>query len=265
MINWIIQKNLTKVEVLSRIKSAIEQDGECVELIEVIPFSTELPAINKQADHYIFYGSTTLMLNAYRSEEYKKGVFYNPKTFHMAHYAKVWEGYMLNGGGHLLDLASLLTWESEADKDWFIRPNHDSKEFSGKVAPFSELQAWVKRIIPLEIPELNKDTEVWLAEPKAIRKEWRLFMVDDEIISASLYMQNGELNKSESDIPLEMLEFAKKRMDEHRLADAYVMDIALSEGEYKIIECNCLNATGFYAHDIDAIVKALNKMLRKDN
>jgi hypothetical protein len=38
-----------------------------------------------------------------------------------------------------------------------------------------------------------------------------------------------------------------------------VMDLALVEDELKVIEFNCINSSGFYDHDVDAIFKALWK------
>ena len=45
MINWILQKNLTKPEILERIKSVLNGKDEIWEEVEVIPFSNEIPEI----------------------------------------------------------------------------------------------------------------------------------------------------------------------------------------------------------------------------
>ena len=120
-----------------------------------------------------------------------------------------------------------------------------------------------QKIGDLNLPDFNQSTPVWLAEPKQIQKEWRLFVVDNEIVSASKYMENGALNKSNQDIPNEMLSFAKTNIKKYRIADIYTLDIALCNDEYKIIECNCFNGTGFYDHDIEQIVKAINDFIRR--
>ena len=99
---------------------------------------------------------------------------------------------------------------------------------------------WSEKICNLGLPDFNSETEVWISEPKEIKKEWRLFIVDDEIVSTSRYMKNGELDKSAIDIPSEMIDFAQARIEEYRLDDIYVMDIAEVEEGFKLIECNCL-------------------------
>lgn len=121
----------------------------------------------------------------------------------------------------------------------------------------------IKPVCPLELPELNKETEVWISEPKKIKREWRLFVVDNQIISASRYMNEGELNQSEEDIPEGMMQFATERIFEYRIEDIYVMDIAEIENEYKLIECNCFNGTGFYKHDIERVIQSVNKFIKQ--
>jgi hypothetical protein len=43
-------------------------------------------------------------------------------------------------------------------------------------------------------------------------------------------------------------------------APTIVMDLCLTvEGQYKVLEWNCLNSSGFYACDVGAIVTALEE------
>lgn len=262
MINWILQKNLTKPAILTRIKSTQNGKDEIWEAIEIVPFSTSIPAIQYKEAFHIIYGSTTFMLNAYQREDLKQGVFFDPTTFQMQNYVNQWKDKVLNADGQLISFGQLTTLESDADTKWFIRPNNDGKSFSGRVEVFSELVRWSEKICELDIPELNKDTEVWIAEPRVISKEWRLFIVDDAIVSVSRYMHKGELAVSDTDIPSELLHFAKSCIATYRLADVYVMDIAQVDKAFKLIECNCFNGTGFYQHNIEKIIQAVNSFVK---
>ena len=258
MINWILQKNLTKSTDLKRIKSALDKDNATWEEVEIVPFSDEIPKTANKTSFNIIYGSTTFMLNAFKDKELKEGVFYNPGTFQMKNYVDKWKENILNFNGQLIKFGQLSELKSNKNQKWFIRPNHDGKEFSGRVETFEELTKWSKNICGLELPDFNSETEVWISEPKEIKKEWRLFIVDNEIVSTCRYMKNGELDESGTDIPNEMLSFAQTRIEEYRLHDVYVMDIAETKNEFKLIECNCFNGTGFYMHDIEGIVRAVN-------
>ena len=56
MINWILQKNLTKPEVLERIKLALSGQDETWEEVEIIPFSNIIPLIKNRESFNIVYG-----------------------------------------------------------------------------------------------------------------------------------------------------------------------------------------------------------------
>ncbi|PHN06072.1 ATP-grasp domain-containing protein [Flavilitoribacter nigricans] len=263
MINWILQKNLTKPEVLERIKSALTGPDEMWEEVEVVPFSNEVPEISHRASRNIVYGSTTFMLNAYQDKDLRAGVFFDPRKFRMSHYVSQWGKEMLNADGTLLAFDRIRELNSTPETNWFIRPDSDGKEFAGKVLSYAELVNWSEQICALDLPDLNADTEVWISPPKTIDKEWRLFIVDDEIVSVSRYMHRGELDESATDQPPELLQFARARIDAYRLDDVYVMDIARLGNAYKLIECNCFNGTGFYRHDVEQVIRSVNRFLRK--
>lgn len=263
IINWVLQKNITKPEVLFRIQSSLNGVDEIFEEIEVVPFSMEVPVINNNDAFNIFYGSTTMMLNAYGDKKLREGVFFDPSTFLITNYVAQWGEHVLNSDGRLLKFGSLDELTSSTDKTWFIRPNDDRKEFGGKLMKYADLIVWKNQVCDLNLPNLNSETKVWISKPKNIRKEWRLFIVNDEIVSSSRYMWNGKLEESSSDNPKEMIEFASERIENYHLHDVYVMDIALTDEGYKLIECNCFNGTGFYHHNIPKVVKAVNGLVKK--
>lgn len=262
MINWVLQSNLTKPNVISAIKSALTKSDESYEEITIVPFSTDPPKVNSKDFFNIFYGSSTLMLNAYKIQEFRRGLFYDPEKFTMQNYVKQWKNNLLNSDGQLIELGKIKDIISEPNQKWFIRPNDDEKGYSGKLIQFEKLTDWIENMSNLNSPKINNKRKAWLSKPKIINKEWRLFIVNDNIVSSSRYMNNGELSINRSDNPSDMLSFAKDRIEEYRLDDVYVMDIAEVMGEYKIIECNCFNGTGFYEHEIPKIVSAINEFVR---
>ena len=113
MINWILQKNLTKPEILKRIKTVLDNENETWEEIEVIPFSNKLPKIKNKDAFNIIYGSTTFMLNAFNDEDYRRGVFYHPETFQMKNYVAKWKENVLNSDGRLIEFGNIKSIESQ--------------------------------------------------------------------------------------------------------------------------------------------------------
>ena len=263
MINWVLQTNLTKPNVLEAIKSALTATDESYEEITVIPFSSNPPEVKSKDAINIVYGSSTLMLNAYKNSELRKGLFYDPDKFTMQNYVNQWSDNLLNSDGQLIKLGEICNLSSKPNQKWFIRPSDDEKGFSGKLIEFKELNEWIAKMNQLDSPEINNQRLAWISPPKTIEKEWRLFIVDDKIISSSRYMHNCQLDIDTNDNPMEMLSFAQNRINEYRLDNVYVMDIAEVNDEYKIIECNCFNGTGFYKHQIGQIVSAINDFVRE--
>lgn len=41
---------------------------------------------------------------------------------------------------------------------------------------------------------------------------------------------------------------------------AYVLDICVYQGEYKIVELNCINDAGFYDADVSKLIQSLEKI-----
>lgn len=265
MLNWLLQKNLTKPIILERIKATLKKENESYEELEIIPFSKQLPEIKNKTAFPIIYGSTTFMLNAFEDEQLKTGVFYDPAAFNMQNYVAKWGEKVLNADGQLLPFGQLKNLSSAANTKWFIRPNDDAKGFSGRMATYKELVDWSEQICALQLPDFNATTKVWIAAPKTIQKEWRLFIVDDEIVASSRYMKDGVLNENQDDQPEAMIAFAKTCIATYRLHEVYVMDIAQTVEGFRLIECNCFNGTGFYGHDVETVVSAINTFIKKEN
>ena len=261
MINWILQQNLTRPEVLTRIKTALTVRDETWEEVIIPPFSSSVPPPRNQG-FPICYGSTTFILNAYQNSLLRPGIFLNPDRFRVSHYVQTWKDKVLNSDGRLITFGKVSSLKSSHDRWYFVRPDNDGKGFSGRIITYQQLLDWSRAVCPMDLPELNQQTEVWVAPSKAILKEWRLFVVGDEVISASRYAVNGELSESADDLPSAMLDFAHSLIQAHRLHDVYVMDIAQVNTGYKLIECNCFNGTGFYAHDIERVIQSISQFVR---
>lgn len=261
-IHWILQKNLIKETDLQEIKEALRADDVSFEEVKIIPFSDELPKIKKTEGFNIFYGSTTLILNAYANENFSEGIFYDKEVFNMKNYFEQWSQHMLNYDSEILTFNEIVN-KAYKTGNWFVRPIYDDKSFSGKVMTFEEIANLESSLAESNNPYLDENTLVVISKPKTIVKEWRHFIVNKEIVSSSKYAEYGNVSKSGDDVPAELLEFVENRCQEYVPNDIFVMDTALHDDNYKIVECNCFNDTGFYDHDIKKIIKAINQYTRQ--
>lgn len=260
-IHWILQQNLIREQTFYEIKQALIAEGISFEEVKIIPFSDDLPEIRSFGEINVFYGSTTLVLNAYKRFGGGKGIFYESSHFNVRNYIEQWKGSMLNHDSRIMTLTEFCTENHPEYNRWFVRPIEDDKSFSGRIMTWTEIRNLEAQLKDSNNPYLTTETLVAISSPKEIEKEWRLFVVDKEIVSACRYTANGALNVDDADLPEGMLAFALERFNEYVPDDVFVMDIALHKGNYYIVECNCFNDSGFYRHDISKIIRSVNRFL----
>jgi hypothetical protein len=252
---FLIQHNLINQNHLQIIKDSIIDYPH--EFIGLIPFTTEITSNEELIGiDFIPYGSTSLTNIAY--DKGWKGLHFDLKYFNYEEAVKN-RNDMLNNGliWPLKEIIEFL--KTEKEKDWFIRPSEDLKQFSGCIMSTLEIIEWLEdRMLCASSGsyQLDPNTMIVLDKPKNISAEWRWFIVDRKIISGSVYRYNKQLfNKEELDIDVinEAQEFADGWLPD----PCCVMDLALIENDLKVIEFNCINSSGFYHHNIKNIFDVL--------
>jgi len=245
---WIIQHNIGN-DTEENLLSACHDVGVAYERIRVIPFSDELPEMPDIDGPFVFYGRTTLILNAYKDKKWARGMFYNPETFNPQAYLANYGNMMLNHDAQFLKVRDIPEYfSSKPDQEWFMRPNDDLKQFTGGVDTTESYLNWIKNI--QDDPLLNLDTVFVICSPKEIDAEYRLFIVDGKVITGSMYQPSGSAY-----LPMDLIEYAEKAAAIWSPAPVFVLDIARSNQLYSIIECNCFNGSGFYLSNCSKIVR----------
>ncbi len=262
MLKWILQKNLIKQRTLVAIRNAFVDLGINFEEVLIVPFSKDLPVFDP-AENQIFYGSMTLMMNAYHSE-YRRGVFFDPYQFNFQNYLNKWPNHMLNSDATIQTLDHFVASLSKARTSWFIRPNSDDKSFVGSVMNLKEIQEFHHKVTALQDSDVNGSTLVCTAPPKHIIREWRTFVVDGKVIDSCRYILNGKLNPSAEDVPKAIVNFVELRAAEYSPHPVFVMDVAETPDGLRIIECNCFNGTGFYDNNVHKIIEAVHSWASKN-
>ena len=260
MLKWIIQSNLIKPVLLQAFREAFATLQIDFEEVKVIPFSSELPSFTPSTIN-IFYGSTTLMLNAYAHQQFRNGVFYDPALFNTATYLQAWGDKIMNHDGKILQFKEFVAQMIHQKETWFIRPNEDDKSFAGKTMASEEISAWYERIKGLGNPALNTETLIFVAAQKSIAREWRNFIINGKVVSSTRYAWQGVLDVSSEDCPREMIDFVEECANVFSPHDIFVMDVAEVSNQFKIIECNCFNGTGFYTYAVKDVIKEVTERI----
>jgi hypothetical protein len=246
---WAIQTNIIYEPDKIKILAALENLGFDYRTFSAIPFSDELPPIEEK--NVLFYGSTNVINSIYKSQKWNPGTFFT-ESFDF----RVWcDKYkILSSNFKLLKLRDIEACHFYGEeKHAFIRPVLDLKEFAGDVVEWDKFEAWKNNLLNLE---LLLDCVCVVAEPFAISKEWRTFIVDGKVVSASQYREYLRLSPVQG-APREVVAFAEAQASVYSPHSVFVMDIGKSGDEFYVIEVGCFNSAGFYESNIETIFQAV--------
>lgn len=243
---WLIQP--TKVE-----------ESQCKTLMELLkiadisydivyPLNGEVlnpdktPYVYDENETYFVCGSYPLTRNVFKDR--KEAVFSLEDYSFEDWYSIFGKENMVNSNPQIV-LAKDIKW---TDEEMFVRPLLDTKSFNGGIYNQNTLKF---------------DGVCVVAPIKTIAKEFRFFVIDGNIVCASQYKLNGEIYSS-SLVDEPAKEFASEMIKRFQF-DGYVIDIAQVDNSYKIVELNCLNASGFYEINLTSLINAVTSFYEKEN
>lgn len=253
--HWVVQENLYKEDAFADLIRALDISGTSYEIVKVIPFSHEVTPEPTSTDKIMVSGSTAL---TFIGQEKGWCVFFNDNFNHKA--------WVENMGDNLLNAEAIVDGFGKIDPPWekfFIRPVEDRKIFAGQIIHKDEYNEWKAKTENAHkdgYTTLTPDTEVVVSPLKEIHSEWRFFVVDGKIVTGSLYKRYGMLYQQPLANDDEVIPYAQSMVDKWQPDRAFVIDIALTDEGYKVIEYNCMNSCGFYSCDVGKIVEAINSM-----
>jgi len=260
-VQWVVQSNLTSQDDLFGLRNGCANNNIPFVEVKVIPFTNELPDFEINSCN-IYYGSTTFNDLIYRNEMTRGGLFFDPETFSIENYIDKWGKHMLNYDASVTTFKDLIDCKYDSQKLLFIRPNDDSKSFAGEVKRFVEISEWYEKLKNISNINLSLESKIIVSEPYNLKSEWRLWIINKKVLTASKYREYFKLSKQQG-CPAEVVSFAEQRSREYTPHDIFVMDICLSGDDYYIVECGCMNGAGFYKADIDKIVKSVTEYFRE--
>jgi hypothetical protein len=279
--HWVVQSNMFSEEGFNRLLSALTRLKCRFSLVKVVPFSHELfsVAVNDLThdvpdevylENFGLYpelpkdGELAVVMGTYTLCEIARKRGWTPGSFHNDNFDYDLQNYywpMLNGPGGICRLKDV-TRQGVGRASFFIRPVHDSKSFTGQVMDWPKFDEWRTGVLALtaeDQPTVTGDTLCVVAQVREIWREYRLWVVDGQVVTSSLY-KFGTLKRYEEGSPPWVLDFARRCISEWTPARAFAMDVAESKDGLKVIEVNNLNAAGFYAGDMQRLVAAIEGM-----
>ncbi len=264
--HWVLQANLYNEGAFLSLLEQLKRQDTTYDVVKIIPFIAEMePDINPEGPVFVC-GATAMSKIAAR-----KG--WTPGYFHVPDMAAITAGY----GEHMLNAEAVIAPFENLTHIWdrfHLRPVNDGKAFAGTIFDWDELVEWRARVAALDgddnsLTTLTVRDTVVMSPLKTIYSEFRFFVVEDMVITGSMYKRGDRVHYSTVIDPVvrefaEMLtgQVARRRDEEQPVkfipATAYCLDIALTPDGPKVIEINSINSAGFYACDMGRFVAAIN-------
>ena len=243
--HWVIQNNLYHEMGHTKLIETLERFNIPFSLIDITENHTIEPDVNPEG--FVMTCGAITMSKVSKQKNWIPGTFLNDNF----HFSKWKENYKEN----LLNFDSVIGKLGEIEHKWdnfFIRPCEDTKTFTGRTFEWNEFVEWRIKKSPNIISSMSSI--------KNIFREYRFFVVDNELVTWSQYKLGNTVTWHLSDIDPYIIEFAQEMVNIWQPARAFVIDIALTDIGLKIIELNNINSAGFYAIDIQKLVFALDSM-----
>lgn len=259
---WVVQSNLGSVNDFNEIESACKELSLDFIPVKVLPFSTDLPEVSNKRPT-IFYGSSNFVTNVYRSNRWKPGSFFNEENFCSSKTISQYGDYCLNADAIFTTMDEFSKLGLSEEDRFFIRPNGDLKEFAGNVYSYKEFCNWCEKLRPGGF-SIEMTTKIVVAKLKNIENEWRLFVVNNQVISGSRYRSLGRRSISK-DVPNYAKEFGEKMARIWSPEIVFVLDIAQVDDSLKVIEINGFNSSGFYESNIKLIIQKVSEAISNSN
>jgi len=267
--HYIIQENIFKESHYNLLIDTMQKLNLPYQVVRVFPFVDkivdlkdipedndfnldELPDVVPPENTPIFVFGAVKMARICAQKNWTPGSLLNANhDFEV--YSKYYKENLLNYDSELVKAGSDFTWDTEHK---FIRPTKDTKAFTGKVFKKEDWVQFINDNIGNEKTLLNENTTIQVSSVKEIYKEIRFWVVKGKVVTGSQYAIGGKVTYNEYFEP-EALEYAQKMVDIYQLADAFVIDVCLTDDGWKIVECNCINCAGFYLCNMQKMIMEL--------
>lgn len=260
---YVIQENLFKEFHYNTLIEHLRRYNLEFETIKYRPFEEDLKALEIQTDRkdIFFFGSVNAAMKAC-SYGWNPGTFYNENHDFEAYMNAFGRENMLNAKCEILNIKQLM-YGTQGTLDrlpytFFARPSKDSKVFSGQVFTKDSWNEWVEEAKTNKV-DLDNLKIVVAPVQQNIQQEIRCWIVDGEPVTMSQYKIGRRVNMLNMDHNEEAYIFAKKMAKIFSPSRAFVLDICLHEDEYKVVEINCINCSGFYDLNMSKLIQSLEK------
>lgn len=280
MVNWIIEKDVFQEGNPEKMIAIAESKGMAVKVVGYTPFGGELRDAGRRVyshDSDLFptdacvvaYGSINLVRRLLNERPWTPTAWMNLENLKCQSYYAHWGYCLLNRRYAMVPWAELprvidgLYSSLSEDGCLFLRPNDNTKVFSGTVVHVDDFEKWYERERDCYSPP--PESLAVVARPQKIEAEWRIIVADGKVITSSMYKEAGK-QKVEPGAPAGAIELADMlALHSWRPEKMHVIDVCLCPDGYRLLEIGSINSAGLYACDIEMVVDFMSFLAQSEH
>lgn len=266
---YTLQEGLFRENHETRLIDVIERLKLPLYYFKHIPFTEDLQWIQFEDSEYVNVDrqlrystkgtrptdSNTMVFGSVRVSHFANKYGWTPGSFYNDNhdytvYSKHWGENMLNHDSRIQKMSDPINEEF-----FFARPTGDNKIFKGELYGKAMWEFTVNHGIT---NGADPNTLIQVCSPKEIMQEVRCFVIKGKVITASFY-KIGDRVVYQRCTDDDIISFAQEMVDTFQLSDAFVIDVCRTNKGLKIVECNCINCSGFYDIDVQKLIEKLEE------
>jgi hypothetical protein len=236
---------------------------------EVVPFRTLLKARDIAAggrplgdgDRVVAYSTFSFARQVQLHRRWYPGAWCDPANLDCSRYYAHFGKYLLNQRFSILPAVEAIRqrdklYESFGPADEvFARPTGCDKVFTGRCIFREDFSS------ALQPATFDPATQVLIAAPREIGREWRLVVKSDQVVAASQYAVEGS-KCVEPGCPSEVRAFAEAMLADVRWRPdpIFMMDVCECESRLWLVELNGFSCSWMYACDPAEVVAAAGEL-----
>jgi hypothetical protein len=269
--SWLFETDLFDTNV-RHIVHEVEKQGMTAKTIQYVPLQSgqTYKDIFGPGACVVFYGSLGFADQIRRETAWIPGTYGNQDSFRCTHYYPALghfllaEEYAMVPYGDLVRQGSSLYEKFGSNDAIFMRPDSGGKSFTGQVI---YKETFEKDVQHLGFYDLKPEELVVVSPPRNIKAEWRFAVVDGKVITGSQYQRDGKKDVTRLCAVGETVAWAVAQQVAIRYQPARVWTVDICQtvsGHFRLLEIGCLGCAGWYACNIEDIVREVSRVAREE-
>ena len=197
------------------------------------------------------------------------GVLGTVKHYYCTQYYPKLEPWLLNNPSLILPLSELVKRLDKGDSAigkilgnntrLFVRPDSPSKSFTGGLFPSAQL----KDLQQVMGSYYSDEMVVIVAPEQEIIAEWRVVIVDGQVLTASRYKKNNDMSL-ERELPDPVQRLVEEVLRCGWQPDPiWILDLCWAKDRPYVLEANLFSCAAFYQGDLRLIVREASRIAQK--